>query len=154
MGVKGSKFWEARSSHGRKPIYATPEAMWSAATEYFEWVEDNPLWETKATQYQGVQVDMTVSKMRAMTIQACCRFMGIGAQTLDDYGDREDFSGIVKEIKLVIYDQKFTGAAAELLNSNIIARELGLSDRKDHNVSGEVTTFNMNFGAKPTDADD
>ena len=154
MGVKGSKFWEARSSHGRKPIYATPECMWSAAVEYFEWVEDNPLWETKVTQYQGAQVDMTVCRMRAMTIQSCCRFMGIGTQTLDDYGDKEDFSGIVKEIKSVIYDQKFTGAAADLLNANIIARELGLSDRKEVKHSGELVTFNMNYGAVPKDAND
>jgi hypothetical protein len=36
----------------------------------------------------------------------------------------------------VILDQKFTGAAADLLNPNIIARDLGLTDKKE--VSGDL----------------
>ena len=32
----------------------------------------------------------------------------------------------------MIYEQKFTGAAAGLLNPNIIARDLGLADKTDH----------------------
>ncbi len=39
----GNRFWEQRSSHGRKPIFEDPEQLWEAACEYFEWVTDNPL---------------------------------------------------------------------------------------------------------------
>lgn len=45
---KGNRFWEARSSHGRNPKFESPEALWAACCEYFEWVEANPLWEMKA----------------------------------------------------------------------------------------------------------
>jgi hypothetical protein len=43
---------------------------------------------------------------------------------------------ITLEIEKVIYNQKFTGAAADLLNSNIIARELGLSDKVQNEHTG------------------
>ncbi len=32
----------------------------------------------------------------------------------------------------MIFVQKFEGAAADLLNANIISRELGLADRQEH----------------------
>ncbi len=135
---KGNQFWKARSSHGRNKIFQTPEQLWKAACEYFEWVEDNPLQEEKAFHFQGSVIKDTVSKMRAMTISGLCFFLEIGEQTLNDYEAREDFSGIVREIKSVIYAQKFSGAAADLLNANIIARELGLSDKQDLKHSGRI----------------
>ena len=35
---KGNKFWLARSSHGRNPIFESPDELWNAACEYFEWI--------------------------------------------------------------------------------------------------------------------
>ena len=40
---KGNQFWKMRETHGRNPIFETPEQLWVAACEYFQWVEDNPL---------------------------------------------------------------------------------------------------------------
>jgi len=42
-GRIGNEFWKARSKHGRDKIFTTPEILWEAACEYFEWVADNPL---------------------------------------------------------------------------------------------------------------
>lgn len=41
----GNKLWYARSSHGRNPIFASPQELWDACHEYFSRVEDNPLYE-------------------------------------------------------------------------------------------------------------
>lgn len=130
---KGNRFWEARSSHGRKPIFSSPEQIWDAACQYFEWVESNPLWENKATQYQGAPIDVPIAKMRAMTIQGLCIFLDITLQTWHDYKKNkgQDFSDVITRIETIIYEQKFTGAAADLLNPNIIARDLGLADRSE-----------------------
>ena len=133
---KGNRFWEARSSHGRKPKFPVPEWLWLAACEYFHWVEENPLWEVKVTQYKGKVVEMNVPKMRAMTITGLCLFLDITDQTLINYEKLDDFLDIVTRIKKIIYDQKFSGAAADLLNPNIIARDLGLKDTKAHEISG------------------
>lgn len=129
--LKGSKFWMARSSHGRKPIFAKPEDLWKAACEWFQWIEDNPLWEAKVTQFQGSPVKMEVPKMRAMTEGALCIFLDINQETFSEYGKKDDFSGVVMGIRSIIRAQKFTGAAADMLNPNIIARDLGLKDHQD-----------------------
>lgn len=135
---KGNKFWEQRSSHGRKPIFASPDDLWAACCEYFTWVEENPLQEDKVFQYQGAIVRDSISKMRAMTIDGLCLFLDIDEQTWANYRAREDFIGVVAQAERVIRDQKFSGAAADLLNPNIIARDLGLRDKQDVEHSGGV----------------
>ncbi len=126
---KGNRFWEARSSHGRNPKFESPEALWSACCEYFEWVEEHPLWEMKAFSYQGAVTQEPIAKMRAMTLTGLCLFLDIADSTWQTYRVREDLSVITTRAEKVIYDQKFSGAAADLLNANIIARDLGLKEQ-------------------------
>lgn len=136
---KGNKFWEARSSHGRKPKFETSESLWEACCEYFQWVEDNPLWESKVAQYQGQPVDMIVPKMRAMTVAGLCLFLDISEETWSNYKQRgDDFIEVTTRATKVIYDQKFAGAAAELFNPNIIARDLGLSEKTNSDLNVNV----------------
>lgn len=132
----GNQFWKARAKHGRDKIFSSPQDLWVACVEYFEWVESNPLWEAKVTQYQGVPVDMTLPKMRAMTISGLCLFLDICEDTWANYRKNEDFFGVISKAEKVIYNQKLSGAAADLLNANIIARELGLKDQVSKEVSG------------------
>jgi len=133
----GNQFWMARSSHGRNPIFKNPEQLWESCVEYFEWVEANPLWEEKVFQYQGEIVKTKVDKMRAMTIGGMCLFLDIDQATWASYRVKEGFSGVTTRADETIRDQKFSGAAADLLNANIIARDLGLADKQDvkHEVS-------------------
>ena len=143
---KGNQFWKMRSKIGRDKIFKTPDALWEAACEYFEWVESSPLWETKVAQYQGTPVEMPVAKMRAMTIEGLCLFLDVNHKYLYEFEARLDksteegkaFSDIIDKIKTVIRNQKLEGAAADLLNPNIIARELGLKDRTETEHSGVV----------------
>lgn len=126
---KGNRFWEARSSHGRKPKFESPEALWAACCEYFEWVEANPLYEVKAFAFQGVVTQESLPKIRAMTISGLCIFLDITRQTWGTFRAMEGFSDITTRAEEIIYDQKFSGAAADLLNANIIARDLGLKEQ-------------------------
>lgn len=134
---KGNKFWEARSKHGRKPIWENPEEMLQACIEYFEWVEENPLWETKPMSVNGEVYNAPIAKMRAMTLEGLSIFLGIGRSTWGDYKTKEDFSEVVELVENTIRTQKFEGSAAGLLNSNIIARDLGLKDNSDVNLGGQ-----------------
>ncbi|MCZ3377435.1 DNA-packaging protein [Rhizobium sp. AG207R] len=132
MGApKGNQFWKARSSHGRTPTFASPDDLWDACVEYFEWVDANPLYEDKLTSYQGVNQHEPVAKMRAMTISGLCIFLDIDLQTWANYRANKDFFGVVSRVELTIRTQKFEGASADLLNANIIARELGLADKSE-----------------------
>ncbi|SCW39169.1 DNA-packaging protein gp3 [Rhizobium mongolense subsp. loessense] len=127
----GNQFWKARSSHGRTPIFATPDDLWAAASEYFEWVDANPLWEDRIVSYQGATTHEPVAKMRAMTLGGLFIFLDITRQGFDEYRRRQDFSAVVHAIEEIIRTQKFEGASADLLNANIIARDLGLADKSE-----------------------
>ncbi len=127
----GNQFWKARSSHGRSPIFATPEDLWAAASEYFEWVEENPLWEAKPFAFQGTVTVENLAKMRAMTISGLCIFLDIGRRTWDEYRAQQDFLPVATRVEEIIRTQKFEGASADLLNANIIARDLGLADKSE-----------------------
>jgi len=127
----GNKFWEARSSHGRTPIFGSPDELWTACCEYFEWIEQNPLLESEAFAYQGAVTLQELPKMRAMTVASLCIFLDISQQAFGEYRRREDFGDITTRVDEIIRTQKFQGAAAGLLNPNIIARDLGLADKQE-----------------------
>ena len=123
---KGNKFWEARTKHGPPMKYSDPDVLCNACVEYFEWIEDNPLYESKAMNVGGQVEIVKIPKVRAM----------------------KDLLHIAPRADNVIRDQKFTGAAADLLNANIIARDLGLSEKTDNQHTGDIS-FNTYFEPKP-----
>jgi hypothetical protein len=141
---KGNKFWKIRSKHGRSKLFANAGLLWDAACEYFEWVYSHPLKESKVCSFQGKNVLKSVPLMRAMTISGLCIYLGTHEEYLTSFesgldlntNEGKDFSRVIKDIRSVIITQKFEGASAGLLNQNIIARDLGLVDKKD--VSGDI----------------
>ena len=135
----GNRFWEMRSTHGRNPIFKDPEQLWTACLEYLEWVEENPLQEEKAFSFQGSVHYAKIDKMRAMTIGGLCIFLDISKDTWANYRKNKDFLAVISQTEDIIRDQKFTGASADLLNANIIARDLGLKDMSSVEHSGGVS---------------
>jgi hypothetical protein len=132
---KGNQFWRARSKHGRDKIFKTSADLWEACVEYFDWIEENPLEEVQAFAYQGSVTKEPLPKMRAMTLTGLRLFLDVNAETWLRYKSNKDYYEVITQAEEVIYNQKFTGAAAGLLNPNIIARDLGLADKKDHTSS-------------------
>jgi hypothetical protein len=141
----GNQFWKLRSVHGRGKLFESPDALWDAACEYFEWCENNPLMETQqgkgtAKPYKDESGQVTfppdiveLPKMRAFTWDGLELYLDI--YSLRDYKTNEsykDFSQVITRIEKVIYTQKFTGAAAGFLNPNIIARDLGLKEKTEN----------------------
>ena len=128
----GNNAWKSRSSHGRRPKFESPEVLESACEEYFQWVNDNPLMTVELVKFQGVGIQHQVPKMRAMTIGGLCVFLDITKPTWDSCRKKADFLSVTTRVEQIIYNQKFEGAAGDLLNPNIIARELGLRDTSKH----------------------
>lgn len=138
----GNEFWRQVVEPTGRPKKYNPDTLWQKAMDYFEWVEQNPLYECKPFAFQGDVTKESIPKMRAMTEMAFCLFAGITDETFRNYksGNEEykEFFGVAKMIEQVIYNQKFEGAAADLLNSNIIARDLGLTDKQDMKLTGAL----------------
>jgi hypothetical protein len=134
----GNKFWELRAKHGRDRLFATPKLLWEAAIAYFSWCEENPLWETDFRGKDATEVK--IPKMRAFTISGLCIYMNVSVDYLTAFRQSlvgrnddlsRDFSDVINRIYDTAYTQKFTGAAAGFLNPNIIARDLGLTDKQE-----------------------
>lgn len=140
---KGNQAWKLRSKHGRDTLFKTPELLWEAACEYFQWCEDNPLYETKAFAFQGVITTEEVPVMRAMTLSQLCFYLNCNEAYFRIFKKQmsertSDFNTVIADIEQVIFDQKFQGASANLLNANIISRDLGLIDRSDLTSKGKT----------------
>lgn len=139
---KGNQAWKLRSKLGRDTLFKTPELLWEAACEYFQWCEDNPLYETKAFAFQGVITTEEVPVMRAMTLSQLCFYLNCNETYFRTFkrqmSERTSvFNSVITDIEQVIFDQKFQGASANLLNANIISRDLGLIDRTDLTSKGK-----------------
>lgn len=132
----GNKYWLRRQTHGRPLDFKDPEELWTAAVEYFEWAHDNPLVEQVWMGTKDGPQRVDVEKMRAFTIKALCLYIDINADTWFEYRKRPAFKDVCERIDAVIFTQKFEGAAADLLNQSIIARELGLVEKTQAEVSG------------------
>lgn len=156
---KNNEFWKLRSKHGRDAIFTEPEKMKEAAGEYFQWCVDNPL---KEEVLQKVKVNRdeeeirheTVSKLRVFQLTGLCIYLGVNEKYFAQFESElttkkkftleqvQGFSNVITHIREVIFTQKFEGAAAGFFNANIIARDLGLADKKqlDHTTRGESIT--------------
>ena len=75
-----------------------------------------------------------------MTIEGLCIYLDVTVQTFHNYGSNEkpykEYFEIVTRIREIIRDQKLTGAMIGCYNANIIARELGMVDKKE--VTGSM----------------
>lgn len=151
MSSNNKKLWHI-AGPGRPPAFNGPEDMWAKAVEYFEWCDANSLPEVKLFAFQGTISADEVYHMRAMTQEGLCIFLNIGVSTWHDYKKKPEFSEVIQQIEKIIYEQKFTGAAAGRLNANIIARDLGLKDEskvdhssKDGSMSPAGNTFDVSM---------
>lgn len=143
---KGNKFWQLRSKHGRDKLFASPDLLWKAACEYFQWCDDNP-WKKqeqlkKPFTYEDEDGKIRVESIcelptaRPYTMEGLCRYLGCNTGYFRTFKHQlpegeKDFSTVITRVEEVVYQQKFEGAAVGAFNGNIIARDLGLVDRKE-----------------------
>lgn len=132
---------------GQPKSFAKPETLWNAAIKYFEWCEDNPI--TK-NDFKGKDADEVLYEMaRPFTEDGFCIHANITRQTWENYqglgaakegSDQrktyEKYFTVSSRIKQIIRTQKFEGAAVGIYNHAIIARDLGLVDKKEHSGEG------------------
>lgn len=158
---KGNQFWKQRSKHGRDKLFSKPEILWEEACKYFEWCDENPLLSVEQSRGGKTKKDTEVSKdgikevdtglielpnIRAYTWEGLELFLDI--ESLRFYKTNEsykDFLQVITRIGKIIYTQKFTGAASGFFNANIIARDLGLSDKHENHVTGNIEVNKPNF---------
>jgi len=144
---KKNQFWRQRSKHGRDKIFSSPEILFEAATEYFDWCDAHPWYKQDfvgSGPKAGTKVELKT--YRPYTLSGLCIFLDIDEDTFNNYGSKKkykDFFGVVSRVRQIIWTQKFEGAAVGAFNPSIIARDLGMVDKKDidHKTNGkDITT--------------
>ena len=130
---KGNEFWKKRSKHGRDKIFTTPELLWGAAIEYFQWCQNNPI---MAQDNKGTKNVNEVKFIRPFTLKGFCIFCDASEYWFINFekAANEDFLQVIRKIRDIIYTQKLEGATIGIYNSNIVARELGLADNTNNNI--------------------
>lgn len=116
--------------------YEDAAALMDVGLEYIRFCQNHPLQGEKVAFHEGKAVRTHVNKIRAMTITGLCLFMGITvpgwhAWKRDRCPNDPMWKMAMDNIEQAIYDQKFGAAAADLLNAQIVMRDLGLKERTD-----------------------
>lgn len=133
----GNQFWKQRSKHGRDKLFSSPDVLWDAACEYFDWCDKNPIIEVvhDKKKVNGIGDEFALidlPKLRPYTWDGLELFLDVSSfreyKTNEEY---KDFFQVISRIEKVIYNQKFTGAATNQFNANIISRDLGLADKTE-----------------------
>ena len=136
----GNQFYKLVENPGRPRKYQ-PAELWEKLIDYMEWLNDNPYQEEKGFAYMGQVTKESFNKLHVPTIDGFCLFAGIDSKTWRNYKKEENYIPIIETIKKVIYEQKFTAAAADLVNANIISRELGLAEH----IKQKSATLELNL---------
>ena len=123
---KGNQYYKLAETTGRPPTFETPLELIRVVNSYIEHVEQNP-----------IKIGKTSTKSRPYTIQGLANFIGCTVETLNSYGKKDkdqehaqEFLRVLTRVKEMFFAQKFDGAAVGIFQHNIIARDLGLEDKK------------------------
>lgn len=150
---EGNDFWKIRSKHGRDVLFDSPELLWEAACEYFEWCKKHPRYEIKAMSVSsgnglGSAVEkVKLPKMRPFTLKGLCLYLGCSSSYFRAFKSLAPKSPkplayvqgiltVIEQIEETIFTQQYEGAAQGLLAGNIVSRGIGLVDKTDITTDG------------------
>lgn len=141
-------------------LFASPELMWEAACEYFEWSDKHP-WKKevlgKGGKWTGEEdeematpevVEMNVKT--PYSIHGLCIYLGCSTTYFRTFKletkagikkNGEAFLSVIGAIEDVIYKQQYDGAAAGFFNGNIVSRALGLVEKTEAKTESVVVNI-------------
>lgn len=128
---------------GKPRAIESPEQFQDLANDYIQWVKNNPVHKTITAAFQGVISYDKVPHSRPMTQYGLAAHMGIGLSTLKDYGQKEEYSAIFKQICAIMTAWNIDGATCGDMSGNIIARIEGLSEKQEIDLDAKIETKSM-----------
>lgn len=131
--------------HGTKYI-KTPEELWNLFVEY-----ENQLPTIEVPQ-SHVKLGIVFLPIKSpMTMEGfrdyCYDRIGVIKHYIDNTGNRyDDYCTIVSRIKDRIFNNNASKAAAGLYKENLIARQLGMTEKQETKSDININQFNADFG--------
>lgn len=140
--------WGSKKPKGKKRdekgmfarVFDTPEDFWEAARSYFKWCVENPIRQDNILKLRNDNVETIehepTYRPRCFNGKGFCAYLQIDRETFANYkkgkfGDSEEqkaeFRAVGEHIDSIMYDHKYTGAAAGVYNWSVVAYELGIA---------------------------
>jgi len=138
--LKGNQFWKLRSKHGRDSLFKTPELLWEAAAEYFEWCNNNPIESSVKTSSTNGFSDVVKTHQRPFTKQGLFFYLQCSTNWLSEFRKTcsNDFLEVIEAIEQTIENQQVEHAMVGVFNSNLVARLNGIKEQTDVTTNGET----------------
>jgi hypothetical protein len=121
---------------GRKKNIETPERLYELFEDYVKWCKSNPRIENILV-HKSAEV-IPVEREQPLTWKGFEMYLfdhgivyDLSAYEINREGNYTEYSPIIRTIKNKIYNDKFSGASVGIYQHNIIARDLGLVDKKE-----------------------
>jgi len=148
---KGNQFWKLATKQGRDKIFATPEAFWKIALEYFEICDTGSTLSLVDTIKSGDNAGTVfeVPVKRPYSIEELCVYCNISRQTFLNYEKDEnykEFFEVFARVRDIIRGNQITGALAGAYKENIVARINGIGDRQ--NIVNEIPAPVINVSSE------
>jgi|SRR5215208_7037659 len=157
---QNNQWWRQRSKHGRGLLFSSPELMWEAACEYFDYTDNRTdLTKNEIGWFQGqATVEQVVCRV-PYTWQGIGIYFGCSTshfknkrltltkrvkEGTNDESD-DDFLAVIKLIEDTIFSQQFNNAQAGVFKEGLTARYLKMQD------STELSTPNNPNGSDQTE---
>lgn len=154
---------------GRPQEFESPQDFWNRSVEYINNVLNTPLYKSEQIKMPGKEWQddegnihkpervLNLPVAQAMTWEDLAVHLKVTSRTLRNYQTDEkhkEFFPIFSHVDDIMYAHNFKYSAAGLMNANLIARKLGLTDKKDYSVT--MPEYNGLFKGvrrpeKPTD---
>lgn len=142
-------YWQEMKKLGRPRKCEDPDKLWGIACDYFTWAVNNPMYKREAIKsgdLAGEIVNIEID--RPFTWQGLenhLRINGLMAK-LDDYRanknkNYDEFTDILACIGNIITEQKYSGALVGTYNPNLIARDLGMTEKTETTIRAEQPLF-------------
>lgn len=142
-------YWDWRKKVGVSKNLKSPEELWGHACAYFQMVDEMP--SEKQDFIRGGELAGKIVRLESIQPYTWAGFSdylcekGILARISDYKSNKdnryEEFAPIIARINDVMFDQKFRGAAVGAFKENIIARDLGLTDKTENTLIQEQPLF-------------
>lgn len=132
----------------------TPERMWELFEDYVKHEADNPMYKIDYVGKDGnkertpLQVPITFEGFECYLADLNI-INDLGDYSKNDDNRYSDYAPIITRIRNNCFSQNFKGAAVGLFNANLIAKKLGLVEKRETELKGSLNIPNVpNIGKR------
>lgn len=138
--------YQPKRGRGRPRKVATPSQLDAIFAEYVADRQNRTIEMTEvevgAIGESGINKTKSKRKTFPLSVEDFCVYLGVGRNWWNQLP--EEFSWVKERIFNYIYNHQLRGAITGEFNPNIVARQLGLADKKEVTTSGDGITIVVN----------